>query len=430
MSAGGRARAQSASKGATAPREERGAWVFDGHEAFAEVAKKEGLFNWALCGPDPETLPLSAGGGGGVYEMKEALEKLTNSFGLLRMTFGVGPKAKTKYVFIHASNVDDEEEYGSHRISPKERAAAMQKHSKMEKVIDGYTRVACRVELTSMKDCTAEYFCERLARTYFSDADDLTEESYHLALQVFLEEHPAAVQEEELQHVVEQLAEYMPAAEEEVIVPEPDLRPGLRTEEEPSRLRKKVKLFKKGDRVIVFSSKKTGWHDDGDIVETMEEGGSRDGFSLPAGSVKAQYACGRKYKWVTPAQVGEALQKSSRPPAPRPMTGEMLKENHNLFTEWHSRHFELSKGFLQWWTSPEDAKDGAPPKGTVSLLQIQKLQQGSKFKMQTASTKGVIYNFDAQTVENALEWLECMETHAAYCELMRDHLAELAEDAD
>lgn len=77
------------------------------------------------------------------------------------------------------------------------------------------------------------------------------------------------------------------------------------------------------------------WHDDGVIIEVIDEACKRDGFALPAGSMKAQYNNGRRYKWVTPVQAKDFLKKSTRPVPPPPLTGELFKETHNFITEWH-----------------------------------------------------------------------------------------------
>merc|ERR1719189_2306929 len=76
--------------------ERAGPMFSNGEEALREVAKADGLWNWALVGPDATKFPLAGGGMGGVEEMRGVVGHRAHSFGLLRMTFGVGAEARTK----------------------------------------------------------------------------------------------------------------------------------------------------------------------------------------------------------------------------------------------------------------------------------------------------------------------------------------------
>merc|ERR1711966_643634 len=114
---------------------------------------------------------------------------------------------------------------------------------------------------------------------------------------------------------------------------------------------------------------------------------------------------------------------SIKPPS---FLGKMKKETHNILTEWHVRHFELQDGFLTWWITAEDAVAGAKPQCSLELvgLQMKSSDKSSKISIRTASSRGVVYNFDAHTgakpadppVEGSHqlgEWVAVLKQHAA-----------------
>lgn len=176
--------------------------------------------------------------------------------------------------------------------------------------------------------------------------------------------------------------------------------------------------FHKGQHVYVFSAAAKQWLDDGTVMDVLAAAGTQDGLALPAGAVKVQYSGGKRAKWVPPEDAVKLLR--AAPPAPTALVGELMKETHNLFTEWHKRHFQLSKGFLQWWMSISEAKGGTKPNGSLCLAGLQMQRTGSMFRVKTASSKGVVYAFDAGTVGNAKKWCDGLEEHVSYCDKMKD----------
>jgi len=399
---------------------------FSGDEALREVAKYDGSWNWCLVGPDPEKLPLSGGGRGCIEEMKDAIGAHPMSYGLLRISFGTGKDQKTRFVFVHASDADDP----SNGYSLRERGQAIAKAPAMDSAICKFAQVSCRVQITTKADCTPEFIVDRLQKVANFDADCFTVPAYKAAMEDFRDKNPVDEDEEQVQVVAcKMVSERAPAHSEAPPAPEPELR-RADSIESALKQRKAMKLYKKGDSVLVYSNAAHVWHDDGVIIEVIDEACKRDGFALPAGSMKAQYNNGRRYKWVTPVQAKDFLKKSTRPVPPPPLTGELFKETHNFITEWHVRHFELSKGFLQWWMTADDARNGARPNGVVSLLGLQMRVLETVFSLRTSSTKGVIYSFDATTDEGVSKWTEHLSKHAAYCEEMRNHLAQQKNETE
>lgn len=92
--------------------------------------------------------------------------------------------------------------------------------------------------------------------------------------------------------------------------------------------------------------------------EEDEEDGVHDGCKLAAGSVKVLYNNSKTFKWILPSQFKSMLRVSSRPSAPYALAGQLLKQTHNWITTWHLRHFEVSRGYLQWWATVDDANAG------------------------------------------------------------------------
>lgn len=191
-----------------------------------------------------------------------------------------------------------------------------------------------------------------------------------------------------------------------------------------------VPEYKRGDLLFVYSNAASTWMDDGIVVLVLEEAAEHDGLKLPKGSVKIQYNNRRQFKWVTPAQNKQYLRPSKRPVPPPTLLGELMKETHNWITQWHVRYFELSKGYLQWWMSSDDARSGVVPNGSLSLTGLEMSVQETVLHIRTASSKGVIYAFDATTVESSSKWSEMMKQHEAYCRSMHQYLTQQAHDLE
>jgi hypothetical protein len=82
-----------------------------GRDALSVVAEPHGPWNWVFIGPDAEKLPLVDGGSGSIDEMRVCLATHTEYaviFGLLRLSFGTDKLKRNKFVFIVASNEDQD----------------------------------------------------------------------------------------------------------------------------------------------------------------------------------------------------------------------------------------------------------------------------------------------------------------------------------
>merc|ERR1719162_2862192 len=169
--------------------------------------------------------------------------------------------------------------------------------------------------------------------------------------------------------------------------------------EEPEFLK-----FKRGDLLFVYSNAAKQWMDDGIVVSVLQEAGEHDGLALPKDSVKVQYNNRRQFKWVTPLQLKQYVRPSKRPVPPPTLLGELLKETHNWISQWHVRYFELSKGYLQWWISSDDAKNGLAPNDSLSLTGLEMTVKETVMYVRTSSSKGMIYAFDATTTESVTKW--------------------------
>lgn len=188
--------------------------------------------------------------------------------------------------------------------------------------------------------------------------------------------------------------------------------------------------MKKGDLLFVYSNATKQWMDDGVIVQVLDADGTHDGLKLPKDAVKVQYNNRRQFKWITPAQTNAYLRPSRRPAPPPTLLGELLKETHQWITVWHVRYFELSKGYLQWWLNADDAKNGVVPNGSLSLSGLEMSLQGTVLHLRTHSSKGMIYAFDATSVESASKWAEMLKKHEEYCRKMQFYLTNQARDLE
>lgn len=155
---------------------------FDGAEALAEVAKADGKWNWVLIGPDANKLPLAGGGPGAISEMKATLGEHPNTFGVLRLRFG----SKTQWVYIIASNVDDES--GS-AVSMRERGQQVARRAMMERAIGRYVQTHTQIVINNMEDCTPENVVGFLAKRQ-ADGTLFTVERYREGFAYFRKLHP------------------------------------------------------------------------------------------------------------------------------------------------------------------------------------------------------------------------------------------------
>lgn len=393
-------------------------WVFSGEEAVHEVAKYDGFWDWVMLMPEEE-LSVRGGGRGGILEMAEARADIPHHFGLLRMCFGELEKTK----WIQVSTCVPTESEDAKLVRQDSFAKACEMISPMNAKISTYANVAVSVSLNRAEEFTPEFLIEKLCEAFPEEKEHLTMRAYLQAREVATRAHLEDDEDEEDAEDTNILNEMMLEAPQALEM-SGDQKASLEVEEDKElvKQRKPMRLYSRGDYVQVYSNAANSWHDDGVIIEVTEEKAMRDGFSIPAGSMKAQYSGGRRFKWVTPTQSAEFLKPSLRPVAPPPMTGDIFKETHNFFSEWHVRHFQLNKGFLQWWHNAEQAKAGAPPNRTISLMGLVIADSGSCFKVRSASTKGVIYRFDAKTQENCQRWVASIRKHWEYVVAMKEHM--------
>lgn len=172
--------------------------------------------------------------------------------------------------------------------------------------------------------------------------------------------------------------------------------------------------FAKGQTVFVFSAAAKRWIGDGSIVEVLAEPGTHQGFALPAGAVKVQYSEGKRAKWIPPDEAVKLLKVA--PTAPPVLVGTLLKETHNFITEWHQRHFQISRGLMKWWLTQDSFTKDEKPNTTLTLKGLELQVHETTFRIRTGSSKGVIYAFDAGTAQNCNKWLNGIKAHAKYCD--------------
>jgi len=182
--------------------------------------------------------------------------------------------------------------------------------------------------------------------------------------------------------------------------------------------------------LFVYSNAAKQWMDDGIVVAVLNESGEHDGLALPKSSLKVQYNNRRQFKWVTPLQLKQYVRPSKRPVPPPTLLGELLKETHNWISQWHVRYFELSKGYLQWWMTSQEAKEGQAPNGSLSLTGLEMTVKDTVMYIRTATSKGMIYAFDATTIESISKWAEMMKQHEEYCRKMQAYLTQRAAEVE
>lgn len=393
--------------------------VMDGDAAFQEVAKKNGIWNWVLVGSDPERLPLSGGGSESIPEMRQALADHPNTFGLIRMVFGKGLRAKVKHVFVHCS-MRDEAESGktmAPMMTNKERANLTMNFVKMERKIEKYARLAAKLEITNKDDLTLENLCERLRAGSPMDSEYISPQSFQEGHQEFLQ-----VNQEVLDHYRE--LHWGAHSVKKAAVPHfprrrssMDRQPVLASAAvEDTRQRKMVRPYKVGDKVEIFSTTTSEFIDDGTVEEVLNKEQERDGFKLSVGAMKVKYDRGRRQKWVLLSQMAIFMRPSTRPEPPAPLDGELLKEIHNFSIEWEPRYCQVSRGCFLWWENKRDFDAGLKSRGLFSLLGLELTENGTFMSMRSASTTGAVYSFDASKERNLAKWTKAIREHADFCD--------------
>merc|ERR1740121_2666390 len=349
---------------------------------------------------------------GGVSEMSAVVGDHAHSFGLLRMTFGVGTEAKTKFVCIHASDPID-----SGNFTQAQHARALTNMPALMKVIRSFAACATDIHIQSQEECTVEHAVGKLADVVRGvEAKLIDVENFNAAVQRHKEEHPKVqVLEEEKQGQMRYI-ESVQVPSAEAVQPE---CAGVVASEDSARLRKKVKSYSKGDMVEVWSSAHEQWLD-GEVAQVAAEScATEEGLQIPAGSVMVVFFGGRLFAWFTPQLTETHLRPSLRPKAARPRVGNLLKETHGWFALRHTRYVELSKGFLRWWDTEESAKNSTAS-GMVYLLGLQQQRQGQDILLRTSGTQGLVYTFQAASEEDAEAWSQSLWEHAGFCQELRE----------
>lgn len=393
--------------------DETGPAFFSGEEALREVAKPDGSWDWALLGPDPVKLPLAGGGMGGVDEMAGLVGQAAHSFGLLRMTFGTGAEAKTKCLFIHASDPLD-----SGNFTQAQHGRALANKPAMMKAVHGIAACAADVNIQSAEECTVENMISKLREeARGAEAKLITVENFNAAVEQLREEHPEMqVLEDEREDELKYLEHLQPPRPEVV---QPEMEASASTGE-VARLRKKLKLYRPGDSVEVWSAAQQRWMLDGEVAEVARQSIVGDNHRVPEGSHMVVYDNGALFEWIAPNMVETHLRPSLRPRSPPAKVGPINKETHGWFTVRHMRYVEVSKGFLRWWDTEEGAKSGTEAPGMIYLLHLQQQRDGKDINLRSASTKGKNYTFEASSEEEAEDWVTTLWMQAAYCQELRD----------
>lgn len=183
------------------------------------------------------------------------------------------------------------------------------------------------------------------------------------------------------------------------------------------RQRKKVKPFRPGDMVEIYSLQHKQWILDGEVVEAVSET-CRDGDAeVLAGSIKVVFKNATFFQWVALQQMEEYVRPSLRPKPPKPIAGVLQKQTHCLFPYWHERYVEVNKGFMLWWENEEQARSGEPAKGSFYLLGLRlDRKYAAGFSVGAETTPGIAYYFSTDSEEKTAEWAESISMHSDYCE--------------
>jgi len=389
---------------------------FTGKDALEEVAKEDGVWNWALVGADPETLPLSGGGNGGVEEMQSAVGRYPQSYGLLRMMFKADDGTyMAKHLFIHASDAT-----ASTAFSAVQRGQAAAMEPKMHKIMHTFVSFSVTAQFQSKEECVPELMVEQLRsviRGMAVGADLLTLERYHSAMEDFRKQS----NEEEEKQVIARVMEHLAAPAPQIIDAAKFEEAEAPAVEEKTRQRRSIKPFEKGDPVNVWSARLSNWVTDGEVGEMTKETIMEHGYKIRAGSVKVFYDNGSKFKWVPPSQIGEYLKRSLRPKSPPTMTGDLELQQYTwLFPFWGTVYFEISRGYVQWWATETAAQNNDIPMGSLLLLNFEYQVMDNVFRIKTSSARSSVYSLRAESGEVATDWVDALSDHAKYCEACRE----------
>jgi len=177
-----------------------------------------------------------------------------------------------------------------------------------------------------------------------------------------------------------------------------------------------------GDPVAVFS--KNAWIDDGVIMEISTTIEVFQTLTLLPGSIKVQYEGEKKLKWIPESHVSQYLKRSNRPPTPKTLKGELLKESWGEDeVQWNTRFLQLKKGWLQWWDSKEEAASGEKPHQSFALVGLALGSAGTVLSLRAQTTKGTVYNFDTRQHQDPAktlqDWMQSLREHAEFIDAMK-----------
>jgi len=427
---------------------------------------------------------LAGGGCGFIDEMRQCLGQHDGAvlFGLLRLKFRKGEsKELFSYKWVAVNATLDE---GS-TMSAVARGKALAKRPAMDKVMKSYVpTIACTLEVTHLDELTVEEIVKRVKQVSVLDGELIKPDAVEwvapfipapaLPAEVITPSEPVVMEEEvyDASSPAERAPKYDgPSVKADVTLVEDEkpvpteafnkMNAGYPADEAPTEEAAKEEVpaappadplakaeapattvqevkakavddlvrgglgneLAKGDLVDIWSASENKWFTDGMIEEMRDTAStSHEGKPLPAGCAKIVYNNGARGKWLQPEVLNDrsVVKPSIRPPT---FHGFMKKETHNILSEWHDRYFELRDGFLTWWITLDDSKAGSKPQCSLELVRLQMKASGStsRFSLRTASSSGVVYNFDAAAKDDAHtveEWTNALKQHAAFANRM------------
>lgn len=399
--------------------------IFNGDEALQEVAKVDGNLDWALVGPSVEHLSLAGSGADGVEEMADALSRHSRTFGMVRLAFGVGDDATTRFLFVIHDCEDASDAAG---------VAEMR-----ERLQEFVPRFDAEVHLRSDGDCLVERFIHALLAVVTpqelypgpEEWEMLTLLNFELAREIRQEQKRGFVQRRETDDSLGSSTSDSPSSllssadllacstcasiSSSSLAPELEMTPS-------STQRRSARMFAKGDRVEILGNNKTGeWLPDGEVVDFVKESCIRDKIRVRAGSTKVVYANGTQFRWLAPSVLEDYVRPSPRPKFPQPTTGTFLFETHSRAgTWWKPVYCELQRGFLRWWETLEEAKEGAAPAGAVCMLGLRLAEEASdascRLRFRADGVPGVVYSLQAGSERDAAALADAFWIHEGYCE--------------
>jgi len=386
-----------------------------GEEALREVARPDGDWDWALVGPMPSLLPLAGGGQKGPDELKHVAAQRPNTFGLLRLTFGTRKDALTKFVYIYTA---------------EETTCEPDMCEAVGQFVDS---LAARVRLLCPEDCSPECLVEAIrAAASVEEQPFLTSEMYreHLAtLSQGVEdlfddevEKDGFGAEVDAQRSFEVMRQGSLQRLNSIKSNGMSQGRGSAVDADPvaaqRNLRKRTKLYYKGDRVEILNRKLNTWID-GEVLEVATEFCSKDDYDKPirAGSTKILYGDGTQFRWVEPWLLEGYVRPSPRPRFPEPLADQLRVETHTVCgTFWQPAWVEVNRGFLQWRFSMDGQGLGGPEHDTsIHLLGLRQEQLGLRIRLQSHGASGAVYSLRFGTEDDATEWAEVLWVHSQYC---------------